>query len=164
MARRRHWPIERTRSGDYRLRLERTERVLLRMLHAELRSLLEDPDDPDLRRLFPPAHEDPEREAEYRGLVHDQLLDGRARALETLERTLDRDTLTADEADAWLRVLNDLRLILGTRLDVTEETMLMELDPNDPNAHQLAVYAYLSWLQEQLVAALGADMGDGVSA
>jgi hypothetical protein len=147
-------PIERRADGDYRLRISREERVLLRMLHAELASLLDDPDDADLRRLFPPGHEDPEREAEYRGLVHEQLLDGRARALDTLGRTLDRDRLTADEADAWLRVLNDLRLVLGTRLDVTEETMLVEPDPNDPDAHQLAVYAYLSWLQEHLVAAL----------
>ena len=151
-------PFERTRSGDYRLRLSSEERVLLRMLHAELGSLLEDPDDPDLRRLYPPASDDPERDAEYRGLVRDQLVDGRARALSTLEQTLDRDTLTAEEADAWLRVLNDLRLVLGTRLDVSEETMLAELDPNDPNAHELAVYAYLSWLQEQVVAALAHDL------
>jgi hypothetical protein len=160
MARRRHGPIERTRDGRYRLRLAHPERVLLRMLHAELRTLLDEPDDPNLRRLFPPAHEDPEREAEYRGLVGDQLRDGRARALETLERTVEAETLTADEADAWLRVLNDLRLVLGTRLDVTEETMLAELDPNDPNAHQLAVYAYLSWLQESLVAALAYGLSE----
>jgi Domain of unknown function (DUF2017) len=151
--------IERTRSGEYRLRLNDAERALLRMLHAELRSLLEDPADPDLQRLFPPAHDDAERESEYRGLVGDQLVDGRTRALQIVDRALDGGKLTAEEADAWLRVLNDLRLILGTRLDVTEETMLGELDPNDPNAQQYAVYAYLSWLQEQLVAALSADVG-----
>ena len=151
-------PVERTRSGDYRLRLSRKERVLLRMLLAELATLLEEPDGADLRRLFPPASDDPDRDAEYRGLVRDQLVDGRARALETLERTLTAEKLTPEEADAWLRVLNDLRLILGTRLDVTEETMLGELDPNDPNTHQYAVYAYLSWLQEELVRALAAGL------
>ena len=128
------------------------------MLNAELWAVLEDPADPDLRRLFPPAHEDPEREAEYRELVGDQLADGRTRALETVKRTLDAEKLTPEEADAWLRVLNDLRLILGTRLDVTEETILGELDPNDPNAQQYAVYYYLSWLQEQLVAALAGNV------
>jgi hypothetical protein len=156
--------IERTRSGNYRLRLSDAERALLRMLHAELETLLEDPDDPDLQRLFPPASDDPERDAEYQGLVRGQLVDGRTRALETLERTLSADKLTAEEADAWLRVLNDLRLILGTRLDVTEETMLEDLDPNDPNAQQLAVYGYLSWLQEQLVAALALDLPQSGSA
>ena len=141
------------------MRLNDGERALLRMLTAELGTLLDDPSDPDLRRLFPPAHEDSEREAEYRGLVGDQLVDGRARARETVERTLGAEKLTAGEADAWLRMLNDLRLILGTRLDVTEETMLGELDLNDPDAQQYAVYAYLSWLQEQLVAALSGDVG-----
>jgi hypothetical protein len=155
--------IERTQTGEYRLRLTHAERTLLRVLHAELGLLLEDPDDPDLRRLFPPAHDDREREADFKELVHGQLVDGRRQALETVERALDGKALTAEEADAWVRVLNDLRLILGTRLDVTEETMLQELDPSDPNAHQYAVYAYLSWLQEQLVAALSADVGDAAS-
>ncbi|MDQ3823812.1 MAG: DUF2017 domain-containing protein [Actinomycetota bacterium] len=141
------------------MRLTRAERTLLRMLRAELGGLLEDPNDPDLRRLFPPAHEDAERAAEYRALVHDQLLDGRARALATFERTLDGDTLTPEDADAWLRVLNDLRLVLGTRLDVTEETTLGEIDPHHEHAHAYAVYAYLSWLQEQLVEALSPDFG-----
>jgi hypothetical protein len=157
---RRHPPIERTSSGAYRLRLSRDERVLLRMLHAELWSLLDDPDDPDVRRLFPPEHDDAEREAEYRGLVRDQLVDGRARALDTLERTLAGDTLTAEEADSWLRVLNDARLVLGTRLGVTEETTFAELDPNDPESHQLAVYGYLSWLQENLVAAMSSGLSE----
>jgi Domain of unknown function (DUF2017) len=129
------------------------------MLHAELGALLEEPDDPDLRRLFPPAHDDAEQQEEYHDLVHGQLLDGRKNALRTFERTLDAQTLTAQDADSWLRVLNDMRLILGTRLDVTEETMLADLDPNDPDAQQYAVYGYLSWLQEQLVAALSADVG-----
>ena len=151
--------IERTRSGEYRLRLTDAERALLRVLAAELRALLDEPSDPELRRLFPPAHDDAQREAEYRGLVRDQLVDGRTRALGTVERTLDSETLTAREAETWLRVLNDLRLILGTRLGVTEETMLGELDPDDPDAQQYAVYYYLSWLQEQLVGALSADVG-----
>jgi hypothetical protein len=127
------------------------------MLCEELRERVDDePDHPDLRRLFPPAHaEDPDAEAEYRRLVGSQLDAGRQRAVATVEATLARETLSADEAEAWLRVLNDLRLVLGTRLDVTEE-MDFDLDPNDPEAAELAVYAYLSWLQEQLVEALAA--------
>jgi Domain of unknown function (DUF2017) len=125
------------------------------MLCEELRERVDDePDHPDLRRLFPPAHaEDPDAEAEYRRLVGSQLDAGRQRAVATVEATLARETLSADEAEAWLRVLNDLRLVLGTRLEVTEE-MDFDLDPNDPEAAELAVYAYLSWLQEQLVEAL----------
>ena len=147
--------IKRGRGGAIRLRLPDDERELLEQLCEELRGRVdEEPDHPDLRRLFPPAHEDdPEAEVGYRRLVGSQLDVGRERAIATVEGTLRNDLLTADEAESWLRVLNDLRLVLGTRLDVTEE-MSFDLDANDPAAAELAVYAYLSWLQEQLVEAL----------
>ena len=125
------------------------------MLCGELRDRVgEDRAHPDLRRLFPPAHPgDEEAEDEYRRLMASQLDVGRERALETVEATIEQPTLTTDEAESWLRVLNDLRLVLGTRLDVTEE-LSWNLDPNDPRAPELGVYAYLTWLQEQLVQAL----------
>jgi hypothetical protein len=150
--------IERTRAGDIRLRLPRDERALLRSLPGQLRRLLvEAPDDPSLERLFPPAYDDAESEAEYRRLMGDELLEGRRRALRVIEETLDQDRLTREEAEAWLTALNDLRLVLGTRLDVTEDMLLERLRPDDPNAFEVSLYAYLSWLQEQLVEALAHD-------
>jgi hypothetical protein len=147
--------IERDAAGGVRLHFRKDEVLLLRELLAELAALLEDPDDPALRRLFPPGHADREREKEYRSLVRDQLVAGRSNALAAVLDTLGRETLSPDEADAWLRALNDLRLVLGTRLDVTEEIDYEELDLHEPQGRELAVYAYLSWLQEQLVEALG---------
>ncbi|HEX2292747.1 MAG TPA: DUF2017 family protein [Gaiellaceae bacterium] len=143
------------REGDgVRLDLRPEERALLRQVAGELEALLAgQPDDPSLRRLFPPAHEDDALEQEYRELTRPQLDDGRRRALETLGETADAGRLTAEEADAWLRVLNDARLVLGTRLDITEDYDWDELE-RDPRAPELAVYAYLSWIQEQLVEAL----------
>jgi Domain of unknown function (DUF2017) len=128
--------------------------LLVQELLREVEWLLEDPDDPAVRRLFPPAHTDPESEEQYRSLVRDQLVSGRAKALATMRDTLAQETLSSDEADAWLRTLNDLRLVLGTRLDVTEDTDFENIDPHEPRGRDLAVYAYLSWLQEQLVEAL----------
>ena len=129
-------PIERTREGDYLLRLSDAERELLRSLPLELlRLLAEDPGDPTLRRLRQSAYED------------DEEADG---------ETASRERLTAEELDAWLRALTDLRLALGTRLEVTEDTYDRDIDPRDPAAYELSVFAYLSWLQEQAVeAALG---------
>ena len=49
--------------------------------------------------------------------------------------------------------------MLGTRLDVTDEMLLERLRPDDPNAFEISLYAYLSWLQEQLVDALAHDFG-----
>jgi hypothetical protein len=86
--------------------------------------------------------------------MRNELLGGRRRTLRVLEETAGHDRLTAEEAQAWLTALNDLRLVLGTRLDVSEDTFLDRLDAGDPRAPELALYAYLSWLQEQLVEAL----------
>jgi hypothetical protein len=113
-----------------------------------------EPGDESLRRLFPPAYEEAGDEQAYRELAGDDLLRGRLEALAVVERTVGQKRLTADEADAWLRALNDLRLVLGTRLDVQEDTFLDDLRADDPRAPALAVYGFLSWLQEQLVAAL----------
>lgn len=149
-------PLERTPDGDFRLRLGRRERALLRTLPATLDQLLaEEQDDPALKRLFPPAYaDDPEAEAEYDRLVGDTLLSGRRAALRTFAETLERDRVTTEELDVWARALNDLRLVLGTRLDVKEEELAEPIDPRDPKAEELALYAYLSWLQEHVVQAL----------
>lgn len=147
--------LERRRGGGARLRLSPEERELLASLAAELATRLAGGTDArDLVRLFPPAYaEDPEGEQEYRRLVHGDLLDGKQEALRIFVATLERDELSVEELDAWLRVLNDLRLVLGTRLDVSEETLVHGLDPRDPDAAELALYGYLSWLQEQAVEA-----------
>ena len=142
--------LERTPEGDVLVRLSPEERSLLLGLVAELRAQLEgESRDPSLRRLFPPAYDDEEDERAYRELAGDELLSGRRQALELLAATARSDRLSATEADAWLRALNDLRLVLGTRLDVQED---MPIDR--PKSPEHAVYIYLSWLQEQLVAAL----------
>jgi hypothetical protein len=153
--------IKRNRSGDVRLSFRKEEVLLVHELLDELEVLLEDPDDPGLRRLFPRAHADREDEEQYRSLVRDQLLAGRSKALATMRDSLERETLSPDEADAWLRALNDLRLVLGTRLDVTEDMDYGDIDPGDPLGRDLAVYAYLSWLQEQLVEALSTERPAG---
>jgi uncharacterized protein DUF2017 len=147
--------IRQAAGGGVRLELDADERALLAGIGEELRALLdEQPDDPSLRRLYPPAHEDEELEREFRELTRSQLTTGRERAIETLERTAGNELLSAEEADAWLRALNDLRLVLGTRLDVTEDYDWDALDASTPRAPELALYAYLSWLQEQLVEAI----------
>ena len=150
--------FSRAQGGEVRLELSRHERALLAALAAELRAELEGgPGDPSLRRLFPPAYEDDGDERAYRELTGEGLLEGRREALELLASTVERERLSAEEADAWLRALNDLRLVLGTRLDVQEDTFEGDLHPDDPRTQELVVYGYLSWIQEQLVAALSPD-------
>jgi len=151
--------IERTPTGELVLRLPAEERALLRRLPAELGALLgAAPDDPSLRRLFPHAYEREQDESAYQQLMGGELLEGRRRALTVITETVDRNRLSSTEAQAWLTALNDLRLVVGTRLSVDEETLLEDLDQDDARAPDLALYAYLSWLQEQLVEALASDL------
>ena len=147
--------FERGQEGGVELRLSLDERSLLAGLVAELRAVLDGaPGDPSLRRLFPPAYDEEGDERAYRDLMGNELLDGRRAALTLVAETVDRERLSVEEADAWLRALNDLRLVLGTRLDVQEDTFADELRRDDPRAPALAVYGYLSWMQEELIAAL----------
>jgi Domain of unknown function (DUF2017) len=147
--------IRRSADGELLLRLPEHERALLREVAERTRARLADEDDPALRRLFPSAYTDPELEREYQNLTRRQLASGRERALEVLQATVDRPSLSPDEADAWLRALNDTRLVLGTELDVREELDWDAFGSEDPRALEHAVYGYLSWIQEQLVEAAG---------
>jgi hypothetical protein len=150
--------VKRVRGGKFALRIPMAERDVLRTLPGQLRALLTGTNvaaNPDLRRLFPPAYpDDPEKAAEYDGMVRDDLMAGRLSAIEVMERTIDSDKLSEDELLAWLSAINDLRLVLGTRLDVPEDMSELDVRPGDNRAEGLALYAYLSVLEEDAVAAL----------
>jgi hypothetical protein len=146
--------IRRLRSGEFQVRLEPEEREVLRSLPGQLRELLHEGDDDSLRRLSPPAYTDePELEEEYQRLMGDDLRRRRLEALEMMEATVDAERLGEDQLTAWMRSINDMRLVLGTRLGVREDSA-MEVDPLDPRAPAVALYGYLSWLEEQVVEAL----------
>jgi hypothetical protein len=143
--------IRRTRRGEFDLRLPVEEREILRALPEQLRELLETTD-PAVRRLFPPAYEDdPERNAEYEQLVRGDLLAGKLRSLEIMEATIDARRINEDQLVAWLAALNDIRLTVGTRLDVTEELDPEAIPDTHPQAQLYALYFYLGWLEEQVV-------------
>lgn len=142
------------------MRLPREEREVLASLPGQLRAAFAD-DEPTLYRLFPPAYlGDPAANEDYHRLVGEALVEGHVAALSTFERTVFSETLTLDEVSEWLRALECLRLVLGTELDITEETYVAGLSPTDPDAPRLALYHYLSWLQEEVVTALSAGLPD----
>ncbi|HEX2315721.1 MAG TPA: DUF2017 domain-containing protein [Thermomonospora sp.] len=171
--------VERVRRG-VRVRLEPEEAALVRALLEQLLALLGEPDpaadplaaalgiaenaaksdDPVLARLFPDAYrEDSGAAAEFRRYTEVGLRDGKREAAETVLASLRSGTdvvLDDDQAQAWLRAVNDLRLALGTRLDITEEwyEQAAELDPDDPRYALYAAYDWLTMLQESLVRAL----------
>lgn len=165
-------PFRRNRAGGFDVVLEAGEAAVLTRLCEELTTLLNaDKDggggpDPVLERLFPRAYLDPTEEAaeaDWQRLVHDDLLDGRRKALASVEGTLAGATarrgrfelaLTDDQAQDWLAVLNDARLALGTRLGVTEDLDFSDLDADDPDTAPYAVYWWLGVLEERLIEVL----------
>ncbi len=119
------------------------------------------PSDPALARLLPDAYpgDDPGASTEFRRYTEGDLRAGKRAHCTTVLATLPgsgRLVLDREQADAWLGCLNDLRLVLGTRLEVTEETGLHEVDPADPRSQALQVYGWLGWLQESLLSCLTA--------
>jgi hypothetical protein len=145
--------IRADRHGTFRVGLTREEREVLAALPAQARAAISG-GSPSAARLFPPAHEDDERaEGDYRRLVGDGLVEGKLAALDALERTAHAERLTERELESWLGALESLRLLLGTELDITEESYGW-FDADDPLAPQLALYHWLSWLQEEVVRAL----------
>ena len=134
------------------------ERDILRGLPDQLRTMLENEDptsDPAMARLYPPAYEDdPIRNLEYERLAGDDLTSQRLSSIATMEGSIDADRLTEEQLLSWLGVLNDLRLVLGTRLEITEDTTEDDFGPNDPRASTFALYAYLTWLVDAMVRAL----------
>jgi hypothetical protein len=144
--------------GAYSVGLEPEERELLRSLAAELEQLVTS-QDAAVSRLFPPAYEDDlQAEEDYRYLVGGSLVAGRLEALRLLQGTAAADRISQSEADTWCSALNDLRLVLGERLGVTEELAERPIDLGDPNAVQLSIYRWLTWLQASVVDALASRL------
>jgi hypothetical protein len=128
---------------------------------------VEAPQDPVLARLLPDAYRDDDAAAgEFRRLMDGDL---RAQKCAALQRVLDdladggtrkgnelRFELDDEAAQQWLYATNDVRLVLGTLLGVTEdmEQERSSLEPDSPRAVQLALYDWLTWLQNAIVEAV----------
>ncbi|MFG2137117.1 DUF2017 domain-containing protein [Streptomyces sp. NPDC048650] len=133
----------------------------------------EPPADPVLARLFPDAYGGPDlvpdddvraAAAEFRRYTENDLRArkredalGLVRALDALSPGIDQGAvlrLKPDECRQWLGALNDLRLAIGTRLEVTDEEdggELLRLPDTDPRKPMVMAYLWLGGLQETLV-------------
>jgi hypothetical protein len=161
-------PFRSARGGDVVARLDPAEAGVVGLLLDQLEQLLAaDADDlvgdPVMDRLLPEGHRgDPELAADYRDLTESSLRSGKADDLAVVRATLPEGggevRLDREQAGAWLRSSNDLRLALGTRLDITEDTEPPEEVVGEQD-QQMAVYYWLTALQGSLVDALVAGRG-----
>jgi hypothetical protein len=115
------------------------------------------PEDPALARLLPDAYQDdPDASADFRRFTEPDLVAGKRANIRTVLETLGeggRIRLDEPALRAWLHALNDLRLALGSRLEVEEgyEEVLAAMEPGDPRLPGFALYEWLTGLQDALV-------------
>ncbi len=145
--------------GRFRVQLRAQERQLLSRLPGEALAMV-DGDAPAARRLFPVAYpHDDASEDEYRRAVGPELVRARRDALQALAATASQPVIDEGQLGQWLAALETLRLLLGTQLDVSEDMALPA--PGDPRTAPLALYHYLSSVQDDAVEALAALLPPG---
>ena len=119
------------------------------------------PEDEVLHRLLPNAYADEVDASEFRRYTESTLRGKKqAHAMSMRMHLKSADDgivdLDHDNANAWLGAINDIRLALGVRLKVDQNSseQLELLSPDDPMRGVYAVYTWLGWLQESLLTAL----------
>ena len=164
-------------SGKLTLKLDPAEQAVLSQLFEQMAELLDDPDsqtntdplaqllnmggsthisdDPALARLFPDGYSDDEHaSADFRRFTEQDLRAQKVSALASVRATLanwnGKASITDQQAQDWLKAINDLRLVLGTRLEITDEAET-DFEADDPGIH---LYNYLTYLQGTLIDAL----------
>lgn len=118
------------------------------------------PEDPALARLLPDAYQNPEHAGEFRRYTEHGLRDGKRQRLEELLHVLSSEAaLDNDAAERCAMAVNDIRLFLGTRLDITPdaEEQFSQLAADDPRKAGYAVFAWLGWLQQNIIDQLLTD-------
>ena len=148
-------PVVANTDGTFSITLTVEERATLLGFVDQLTTiLLSGPDDARLRRLYPTAyHNDPEHDAEYQGYMRDELSQSRMASIAVVQEVLASEIpITESQLHAFMTVLNNLRLVLGTLLDVGEDDD--EPSEVDPDFGQWQLYSYLGWLLEWTVSAL----------
>ena len=169
--------FESGRNGQIKLTLDVAEREVLGQLFDQVEQLLDeltsqdtsDPlelmlgmngstqisQDPALARLFPDGYfEDEHASADFRRFTEQDLRQQKIAALndvrKALQATANPAVISDLQAQSWLKALNDLRLVLGTRLEISDDNDF-DFDSDEPGIH---LYNYLTYLQGTLIDAL----------
>jgi len=147
----------RYRSGKILVELPREEREFLSDVLELLASIPVSGDDPATRRLQVPVYlDDPEANSEWWLFMGEELSIARSADRNVYQRVMETDgkvTLTTEEADAFLRVLNEGRLALGARFGLE-----VEADHDQLPEEQRQVLDYLGWTLEEMTVALSAAL------
>jgi hypothetical protein len=143
------------------VRLSSKERAVLSQLPVLVGGVGIEENDPAYGRMSPNAYaDDVEAAQEFTSMTAGDLDAARRRDAEVFAETLDAigDTgMTLEEAEAWVRMIGDSRLVLAARAGVDHDSGLPEPSATDP---RIALVHYLGALQNDVVEALLSTMAD----
>lgn len=118
------------------------------------------PTDPALLRLLPDVDsEDRGRSEEYRRLTERDLRESKLHSIRIALHSLGQFpapiTLDPDAARAWMRAMTDVRLVLASRLDITNDEDAERLLGGDTELGEtgeavLSLYELTTWLHEHI--------------
>jgi hypothetical protein len=159
--------ISRGNNAQIKVLLDSDELELLRVLLRDLRGVIaEDLEEyPEVaERLFPSAsRDDPKVAAAFRKMAYSQLVVTKLEAIDEVLRALDSRnkasglsiTLDQEEANVWLRLVNDLRIFLGCEIGVSDDDLF-----GPSNSPGSLVYRWLTALESQFLYALTPKLMD----
>ena len=170
--------FQRTATGRVVLRVDQVERGLLMSVARQVMDLVQpaeasldqDPlaaqlgwvdgdvgisDDPAVARLLPDAYDDPDDARDFRRFTENDLRQSKMQHAMTVVEEIERsgEKVAVTSTDSWLGLLNDARIAIGTRIQISEDNHeeLAELPDDDPRSGLFHVYDWLTFLQESLV-------------
>ena len=170
--------FQRTATGRVVLRVDQVERGLLMSVARQVMDLVQpaeaspdqDPlaaqvgwvdgdvaisDDPAVARLLPDAYDDPDDAQEFRRFTENDLRQSKMQHAMTVVEEIERsgEKVAVTSTDSWLGLLNDARIAIGTRIQISEDNHeeLAGLPDDDSRSGLFHVYDWLTFLQESLV-------------
>ncbi|PQM62052.1 MAG: DUF2017 domain-containing protein [Actinomycetales bacterium] len=170
--------FQRTATGRVVLRVDDVERGLLMSVARQVMDLVQpaeaspdqDPlaaqvgwvdgdvgisDDPAVARLLPDAYDDPDDARDFRRFTENDLRQSKMQHAMTVVEEIERsgEKVAVTSTDSWLGLLNDARIAIGTRIQISEDNHgeLAELPDDDPRSGLFHFYDWLTFLQESLV-------------
>ena len=170
--------FQRTATGRVVLRVDDVERGLLMSVARQVMDLVQpaeaspdqDPlaaqlgwvdgdvgisDDPAVARLLPDAYDDPDDARDFRRFTENDLRQAKMQHAMTVVEEIERsgEKVSVASTNSWLGLLNDARIAVGTRIQISEDNHeeLAGLPDDDPRSGLFHVYDWLTFLQESLV-------------
>jgi len=148
--------FRRNGDGTFSITIPQAERQLLEQLIPQVRELIEDQDQLAWR-LFPNPYPEHDKAAkQYDEMIGDDLQQKHLASLQVVQDTLDAKRLDEDQMNAWMSAVNDVRLVIGTRLKVEEDTDL-DAFGDDTEQSLFMTYSYLGLMLERIVVAISGE-------